>query len=239
MQNPLRRIGFEERWVKVVFPKTYAYLKKFENDLGKRKSRVVKQLLQRGPFYTMYAVGRYTYAPYKVVWNRMGSRITACVISTVLDNYLGEKLVLTDNVLAFIPLDNEDEAHYTCSIMNSSITDMILRSIGGGTKSFGTPKIVEDTIRIPKYDKNNELHNKLSSLSRKAHEIAQRGGVTLGVEEEIDNVVTEIYGISDKSLQTVKETLLIQEGELPEEESEVIEEEKPEVHFSQHKKCHD
>jgi type I restriction-modification system DNA methylase subunit len=221
MQDPVKRIGFNESWLKVNFPGTYRYLKNFEEKLGMRKSRAIKQLLQRGPFYTMYAVGEYTYAPYKVVWNRMGSKIAACVISTILDKYLGEKLVLPENVLAFIPTDDINEAHYICSIMNSSITDMILRSIAGGTKSFGTPKIVEDTIRIPLYDENNELHDKLSSLSKKAHEIAQREGDVGEIEKEIDDLVSDVYGISEKNLQTVRKTLLIQEGEIPEEEEDV------------------
>ena len=231
MQNPIKRIGFDEGWVKMNFSKTYKYLKGFENVLRSRKSKNVRQLLEKGSFFTIYAVGEYTYAPYKVVWNRMGSKITACVISTVHDEYLGEKFVLPDNVLAFIPTDTEDEAHYICSIMNSSITDMILRSIAGGTKSFGTPKIVEDTIRILKYDSDNELHRKLSSLSKQAHERVQKRENVSKIEEEIDDVVSTLYGITDESLQDVKETLLIQEGGIPEEEPEVVEEKKPEVHF--------
>ncbi len=209
MQDPVQRIGVNEEWVKTTFPKTYRYLKGFEKELNMRKSSVVRQLLQRGPFYTMYAVGEYTYAPYKVVWNRMGSQITSCVISKVFDDFIGEKIVLPENVLAFVPTDDEDEAHYICAIMNSSVTNMLLRSIAKGTKSFGTPKIVEDTIRIPLYDKNNELHKKLCNLSKKAHKISQKDKDTNEIEEEIDKTVAVLYGISEKDLHTVKETLLI------------------------------
>ena len=222
MQDPIKRIGFDEGWIMVNFPRTCSYLKEFEKTLLKRAAYKKFMKSRNAPFFSIYNVGKYTYAPYKVVWNQMGARITACVISTVLDSYLGTKFALPEHVLAFIPVKKEDEAHYICSIMNSSITDMILRSIGGGTKSFGTPKVVEDTIKIPKYDKNNELHIKLSYLSKKAHETAQRGGNTSEIEEEIDDIVSELYGISDESLQTVKKTLLIQEGGLPEEESESV-----------------
>ncbi|MGD2248953.1 MAG: N-6 DNA methylase [Candidatus Methanofastidiosia archaeon] len=226
MQNPLKRIGFDEGWVKVNFPKTYKYFKNFEEVLKERKSKSVKQLLEKGPFFTMYAVGKYTYAPYKVVWNRMGSKITACVVSTLYDEYLGEKLVLPENVLAFIPTTSEDEAHYICSIMNSSITDMILRSIAGGSKSFGTPKIIEDTIKILKYDETNELHTKLATLSKKAHEYIQNGKNTEDIEKEIDDVIGELYKISEKDSETVTKTLSIQDGEIPEEPEELPEPEK-------------
>lgn len=231
MQNPLKRIGFEESWVKINFPKTYTYLKTFEEVLKKRKSKSLRQLLEKGPFFTMYAVGKYTYAPYKVVWHRMGSKIAACVVSTVHDDYLGEKLVLPENVLAFIPVYNEDEAHYICAVMNSSVTDMILRSIAGGTKSFGTPKIIEDTIRILQYDENNELHKRLVILSKKAHNYAKSGKKITKIEKEIDNVVSELYKISEKDAETVRKTLLIQEGEIPEEEKEQLKPEKLNIHF--------
>jgi hypothetical protein len=82
-----------------------------------------------------------------------------------------------------------------------------------------------------KYDSDNELHRKLSKLSKQAHERAQKRENVSKVEEEIDDVVSTLYGITDESLQNVKETLLIQEGGIPEEEPEVVEEKKPEVHF--------
>lgn len=224
MQDPIKRIGFEEEWIKTAFPRTYIYLKEFEKVLLRRAAYKKFMKSRKAPFYTMYNVGTYTYAPFKVIWNRMGARITACVISTVHDSYLGTRLVLPEQVLTFIPVESEDEAHYICSIMNSSMTDMILRSIAGGTKSFGTPKIVEDTIRIPKYEAKNELHRELSNLSRKAHDIVQKGENVSGIEEEIDDVVSELYGISEESLQRVKKTLLIQEGvALEEEHAEVAE----------------
>jgi len=218
MQDPLKRVGVNEEWVKATFPKTYAYLKRFEKVLLSRAAYKKFMNPRNAPFYSMYNVGYYTYAPYKVVWNRMGSRISACVISVVCDTYLGEKCVLPDNVLAFIPTENEGEAHYICSIMNSSITDMVLRSIAGGTKSFGTPKIVEDTIRIPLFNEDNELHKRLCDLSRKAHKIALKDKDTSKIEKEIDKLVAALYGVSEKDFHIVKKTLLLQEGEIPKEE---------------------
>lgn len=224
MQDPKKRIGHDERWVKVNFPKTYGYLQRFEAVIRKRSSRVVRQLMEKGPFYSMYAVGEYTFSPYKVVWNQMGSKLNACVISSVNDEFLGEKMVLPEHVLAFVPTDNENEAHFICAVLNSSIVDLAIRSIAGGTKSFGTPKIIEDTIRIPKFDVNNEVHRKLAKLSRKAHELAAKGDEDelREVEEEIDSEVAKRFGLSEEEIVDVKEALRLVygEGEEAEEEKE-------------------
>lgn len=175
MQDPKERIGYDERWVKINFPKTYGYLKSFEDAIRKRSSGVVRQLMEKGPFYSMYAVGEYTFSPYKVVWNQMGNELNACVIGSTNDEFLGEKMILPEHVLAFVPVDNENEAHFICAVLNSSIVELAIRSIAGGTMSFGTPKIIEETIQIPKFDAKNENHVKLAELSRKAHELAAKG----------------------------------------------------------------
>lgn len=233
MHDPKKRIGYDERWVKVNFPKTYGYLKGFEDAIRERSSGVVRQLMEKGPFYSMYAVGKYTFSPYKVVWNRMGSKLGACVISSVSDEFLGEKIILPSEVITFIPTEDENEAHFICAVLNSSVVDLAIRSIAGDTKSFGTPKIIEETIRIPKFDANNEIHSKLAELSKKAHEFAPKGEEKMlrEVEEEIDREVARLFGLNEDEVKEVKEALRVVygEGEVAEAEGEVEEEEVKEV----------
>jgi len=222
MQDPVKRIGYDESWVKVNFPKTYSHLKSFEKLLLYRAAYKKYMSVRNAPFYTMYNLGEYTYAPFKVVWNQMGNRLTACVISFADDPFLGRKIILPEHVLAFIPTDNEDEAHYLCAILNSSIADLILRSIAGGTKSFGTPKIIEDTLNLKKYDTTNKHHTKLATLSKKAHNLAQQNQTDKleKVEQEIDKTVAQLYGITEDELKEIKKCLAILEGEELEEEDE-------------------
>ena len=227
MQDPKKRIGYDERWVKVNFSKTYGYLKGFEDVIKERNSKIIKQLMEKGPFYSIYGVGEYTFSPYKVVWNQMGSKLSACVISSVNDEFLGEKKVLPEHVLAFVPTENENEAHFICAVLNSSVVDLAIRSIAGGTKSFGTPKIVENTIRIPKFDANNENHCKLAELSEKAHEFASKEeeDELREVEEEIGREVARLFGLGEEEVEEVKEALRIVygEGEVVEAEEEIKE----------------
>ncbi|HJH26218.1 MAG TPA: hypothetical protein C5S37_05445, partial [Methanophagales archaeon] len=229
MQDPKKRRGYDERGVKVNFSKTYGYLKGFEDVIRKRSSRVVRQLMEKGPFYSMYAVSKYTFSPYKVVWNQMGSKLSACVISSVNDEFLGEKMVLPEHVLAFVPTENENEAHFICAVLNSSVVDLTIRSIAGGTKSFGTPKIIEETIRIPKFDANNEIHCKLAELSKGAHEFASKEeeDELRRIEEEIDREVERLFGLNEKEEGEVREALRVVygEGEVVEAEEEVEERE--------------
>lgn len=63
------------------------------------------------------------------------------------------------NVLAFALTGNENEAHFTCVVLNSSVVDLSIRSIAGGTKNFGMAKIIENTVRIPKFDASDEKKN--------------------------------------------------------------------------------
>lgn len=225
MHDPKKRVGYDENWVKISFPKTYGYLKQFEGVIRSRKSRVVRQLMERGAFYSMYGVGEYTFSPYKVVWNRMGSKLVACVIGSINDEFLGKKLMLPEDALAFIPTEDKDEAHFICAILNSSIADVTIRSIASGTKSFGTPKIIENTLKIPGFDAKNKIHRNLSELSKKACKLAAKNDVKnlRIVENEIDKQVARFYGMTDEELERIKAFLEGREIEA-EEEIEVPEE---------------
>jgi hypothetical protein len=210
MQDPIRRKGYDEDWVFTNFPLTYAYLTAFKQELKSRKSKVVRQLIERGSFYSMYSVGEYTYSKYKVVWSQMGAKLKVCVVSQVQDKYVGNKLVLPEHVLAFIPVEDEFEAHYICAILNSMIADLLLMSIARGTKSFGTPRLVDETVRIKKFDPSNQLHQKLSRLSLEAHNRARIGGDRLtDLEKQIDFGVAELYEIDTKEYQVIQKSLEI------------------------------
>ena len=60
-------MGYPESWLKTHLPYTYSYLKEFEETLWERKSRAVRDLMEKSAFYAMYAVADYTFAPFKVV----------------------------------------------------------------------------------------------------------------------------------------------------------------------------
>ena len=221
MQDPKKRRGYDERWVKVNFPKTYGYLKDFEEILKQRAA--YKKYLGKTPFYSMYDLGKYTFSPYKVVWNRVGNKLESCVISSVNDEFLGKKPVLPEEHLVFIPTEDENEAHFICCILNSTILDFTLRSIAGGPLNFGSPKVFENTVRIPKFDANNNIHRELAELSKKAHEFASKeeDDELREVEEEIDRQVASFFGLSEVEMGDVKDALRVVYGVVVEAEEEI------------------
>ncbi len=75
---------------------------------------------------------------------------------------------------------------------------------------------------LPQFNSKSLFHQRLSSLSKKAHALAKRyheqndlqaREELKEVEEEIDRAVTELYGITDEELEEVKKTLRVLKGE--------------------------
>lgn len=200
VQDPEKRIGYDEHWLKRTCPKTYAYLREFEDVLRARSSNVVRQLMEDGPFYSMYAVGKETFSPCKVTWVSMGSKLAACVTGSIQEKAIGEKPIVPEHVLMFIPCEKESEAHYLCAILNSSIANKIVQSysIKGG-KSFASAHILE-FLNIKKFDPKNEIHKELSQLSRLAHNLAAKDSPVDDVQRKIDRLVAKIYGLTAKEL---------------------------------------
>ena len=172
------------------------------------------ELVEKTTFYTMYGIGEYTFAPYKVVWKRMANDLEALVLSTV-ETPIGEKDVIPTDTTSLIPFKSEEEAHYVCAILNSSPVRFCVRSYSSAGRGFGAPSIVKHFV-IPKYEWRNEGHRELSSLSKNAHVLARRyykqkdlevRDEMRKVEEEIDKTVAGLYGIADEELEEVRKAL--------------------------------
>jgi hypothetical protein len=125
VQDPEKRRGYSEEWLQENYPRTYGYLKRFEEVLRKRaafkryftRKDKNNRIVETGPFYSMFNVGPYTFAPWKVVWLGFGAtEMKAAVVGSV-----GGKSVMTNQAMhPFVSLDKEDEAHYLCACLNSS-----------------------------------------------------------------------------------------------------------------------
>ncbi|MBE0516422.1 MAG: hypothetical protein IBX41_03380, partial [Methanophagales archaeon] len=198
-QDPKKRVGYEEDWMKITLPRTFGYLYKFKEVLLSRGSNVVRELAEKTAFYTMYGIGEYTFAPYKVVWKRMANDITAVVLYRI-STPIGEKDMIPTDTTSLIPFNGEEEAHYVCTILNSTVVRFFVRSYSSAGRGFGAPSIIKH-LRIPKYENSNVNHQKLSSLSKKAHALAKRyyeqndlqaQEDLKEVEEEIDKMVAEL-----------------------------------------------
>jgi hypothetical protein len=88
-------------------------------------------------------------------------------VSSIDDPYLGNKLVVTDSKILFVPLDSELEAYYVCGIINSKQVETIIKSYTISTNK-GTD--VVDKISIPEFNETNPIHIKIATLSKDAHQ---------------------------------------------------------------------
>ena len=221
-----------ESTIKSKYPKTYEYFFGFKDELEKRS--IHKLWGKNNPFYSVYDIGGYTFYPYKVVWKAIAGAITGKAVrfaAAVLEP-VEDKPNIPDASLMLVPIDNEDEAYYVCSILNSSI---FLLAIAAYTYEIRQETHITHYLKVLDFDPNNPIHQKLSELSKKAHEIAkeiyERKREELKpelekIEEEIDQLVAQLYGITDEELNEIKKCLkILKEGEVEEEEIEEVKEE--------------
>jgi len=165
LKVPLSMEKFEQN-----YPLTFSYF--YQNE---HSSKFVELLKTRGiykkhhtsdtPPHALYNIGYYTAAPYKVIWKALQNKgINACVIGSN-----ESKLIMPDHNNLLVPLENENEAHFLCAVLNSHIVGDFVDAY---VSWFKSAHILEN-IAIPQYDKENKTHEIIAELSKQAHEIAR------------------------------------------------------------------
>ena len=94
-----------------------------------------------------------------------------------------------------------------------------MSSYSSAGHGFGVPSIIKH-FGIPKYEQSNEGHRELSELSKNAHGLAkqykqkdlQAQEELWEAEEEIDEIVAKLYGITDEVLEEVRKTVGVLKG---------------------------
>lgn len=190
----------KENFVKVNYPNAYGYYHHFKDTLIKTAN--YKQFGKGKPWYFIHRVGKQIFSPFKVVWGEVSTRINAAVVTgkaTSEDGFL-----IPDYTCVYIPLYNENEAHYICAVLNSIISRIVTSYI----HLHPDPHVLE-YIKIPKFDVKNTVHVRLAELSKEAHEYAKKDDkkALTKIENEIDKLVAKLYGLSQTELQSLKEQL--------------------------------
>jgi len=222
--NPKTSRPILESDMKVNWPLTYSYLLNYKNEL---ENRSIHKLWGKGnPFYSIYDIGTYTFAPYKVVWTRIAGAITGKAVSfaCAVVEPINEKPVIPDDGIILVETESLDEAYYIAGVLNSTIIRSIIASY---TYELRQETHIIDIAKIPKFDLNNNLHKKIAELSKKAHELAKcvysnnkpdyckninAKEELKKVEDEIDLAVAELYGISKEELEGFRELMDILSG---------------------------
>jgi SAM-dependent methyltransferase len=196
VQNPETRQGYDPDWLEENYPLTYTYLVQFEEMLRSRAT-FKRYFKKQAPFYSMFDVGDYTFAPYKVVWKGFGTKTMQVA---VIDSIQGKPIMTNQAMHPFIGLDNEDEAHYIAACLNSAPFEYaVISHTQAGGKSFAQAGILE-RLQLPIYDASNTIHDDLMQLSRAAH----HGEVD---NDTIAKIAAALWGISSQELAHVLTSL--------------------------------
>ncbi len=212
VQDPKERRGYDEDWLKTQHPLTYAYLLKFEKILlqrsGFRKYFCDDERKPFAPFYSLYNVGEYTLAPFKVCWGHTAQELNAGVAGSEGSQFLSKRVIVPDQTAIFVPLQAQEEAHYLCAMLNNSIFNFIATSYI--VLHFVTH--ILDNIAVPKFHATDKRHQRLAELSLEAHQLSAEAPEAehkrLGtVEAQIDETAAAVWGISDTELRDIQSSL--------------------------------
>ena len=192
--------GYPEAEMQSRLPKTYAFLKQFEQELRQRSG--FKQFfdIETAPFYSVYNVGPYSLAKYKVCWREVAADLSAAVCSSVEG-----KVVTFDHTLVGVSCQTEAEAHYLCALLNSAPANFVVL---GYVTLHPSPAILK-YIKIGKFDAKNKTHCALAANSQALHEAAAAGETETVAELEAENLnlAATYWGLEPAEVADIKASL--------------------------------
>ena len=123
----------------------------------------------------------------------MASQMSAAVLSSVKTPF-GTKTLISTDTTSFFALDNRQEAHYLCALLNSDVVNSYISSFSSAGRGFGSPSAMEN-VAIPKFDSRNRLHVRLAELSEEAHALVKADKPTDEVQKQVDEAVRKLWNI--------------------------------------------
>ena len=160
-QDARRRRGFDLETMSRRYPLTLSYLKQFEDVLRTRAA--CKRFCRTAPFWSLFNVDESTFAPYKVAWRRMDSRLRAAVVAPTPND---ARPLLVQETLAFVPVADLAEADYLAAALNSApARERAAERFEPGSQSFGSPGVL-NAIPIPRFDPASPVCQELSTLGK-------------------------------------------------------------------------
>lgn len=168
---------------------TYAFLQRFREELEGRSS--YRRFQRNQPFWSLWSTGTYTFSPFKVTWREMGGgEFAAAYIGPHLDPLLGERVVILDHKLYFVPLESEEEAAYLTGLLNAPV---IAHAIASYAAQLSLGVSVVEYLGIPAFDPTNPTH---TGISRLAMDITRRkADPTEGELGELNRLAHQLFAL--------------------------------------------
>ncbi len=138
---------------------------------------------------------------YVVLYNASGTNLVSCVINRsslpdfqVLKARIKPQGFIVDYTTYFYETNDENEAHYICAVLNSSVINDAIKPLQP-RGAFGERHIIRRPfmLPIPQFNPNNPSHLKLAELSKECHEkvslIRYTKRRTAGLRDEARNAI--------------------------------------------------
>ena len=182
------------------YPKTFAYLKKFEKQPTSRRDR--KYYPEGSPFYTMRNMAAYSLSPWKVLWPEVGHTVRAGVCGPMQVG--SKKPVLPDHTIVAVSCETKDEAHFICALLNSSAAQC-----AASGSSHCTRRLISwstfSSLHLVRTKQTTAVWPILEACHIATSKQDQRQVTAL--EAEIDEAAAKLWGITGDELRTIQEAL--------------------------------
>lgn len=171
------------------FPASYGYFSGFRQRLLARST--YKRYMKQFPFYAIYCVGEYSFAPYKVVWpeQQTPSAFRAAVISSPVQAALPNQVFVPDHKLYFVSTSDPQEAHFLCAFLNSRPARTWL---GGFLLDTQIGTSIFDFIKVPQFDPMDARHIRLADISQEAHQQRANNKTSSYLDDVTENELAEL-----------------------------------------------
>lgn len=120
MLVPQRSVGQETSSIARTAPKTWDYLRRHADLLGRRGSVIYRNK----PAFSVFGVGPYSFAPWKVAISGFYKHLRFVKVGPV-----DGRPVVFDDTVNFLPCQSEEEADFLGTLLNSEAADQFFRSM--------------------------------------------------------------------------------------------------------------
>lgn len=144
-------------------PLSKDWFKPFRNLLEQRSTW--RRQMHGAPPFAIYNVGRYSFAPWKVIWPEISSRFHAAVAGQGVMPDGSFKPYVPDHKIYFAAFDTPEPAHYLCALLNAP---MVREWIEAHNVSIQMGNVFKH-LTLPEFDENNQEHQEIARLSSTAH----------------------------------------------------------------------
>ena len=144
-------------------PNTKKYFKAFRVQLVARSTW--SKRMPTAPYYAVYNVGSYTFAPFKVVWAEQSGSFSAAVAASAEVPLVGLRPYIPDHKIFFVAFKKAEPAYFLCGLLTSALVKEFVES---HNISIQVGDIFKH-MSLPKFDIQDVDHKNLAKLVKKAH----------------------------------------------------------------------